>query len=368
MEVLEKIINANEEIVYSKKMAKELVELFSQFNEKKSEKIDNCASTLVFKIDLDSQKRKLASANFCRDRFCPECSKRKSRLMYHNLKKVLEKSYEDNNQSFIHLVLALRNCEKENLKKSLDDLLQGFHRLFRRKKFKTSINGWYRNLEVTYNEEEDTLHPHLHIILAVDNDYFKRKSGKYLTQDYIKKEFKTACKIDYEPTAYIKKVYSKDKKDILHNLVAEASKYVTKVSDVLELKNQNLKLELLKSLTKGLHGRRMSSFGGLLKDIFKFLKLEDEENSDLLNIEDEDIELGSNCVFGVFNYDKVEEKYRLVKILENYVPAWKYAEERRRLKKQKEIEDTKNFIKAIKKNFKKRDYKKNAESIFDLII
>ena len=61
---LENIINANEEIVYSKKMAKELVELFSQFDKKKSEKIDSCASTLVFKIDLDSQKRKLASATF----------------------------------------------------------------------------------------------------------------------------------------------------------------------------------------------------------------------------------------------------------------------------------------------------------------
>ena len=135
--------------------------------------------------------------------------------------------------------------------------------------------------------------------------------------------------------------------------MAEASKYVTKVSDVLELKNQNLKLELLKSLTAGLHGRRMSSFGGLLKDIFKFLKLEDEENSDLLNIEDEDIELGSNCVFGVFSYDKVEEKYKLVKILENYVPAWKYAEERKRLNKKKEEEDTKRFIKIVKEKMLK---------------
>lgn len=353
MEDLEKIINLNEEIVFSKKMSKELVDLFGQFDEKKSEKIDNCASTLVFKIDLDSQKRKLASANFCRDRFCPECSKRKSRLMYHNLKKVLEKSYEDSNQSFIHLVLALRNCKKEDLKKSLDELLQGFHRLFRRKKFKDSINGWYRNLEVTYNEKEDTLHPHLHIILAVDKDYFKRKSGKYLTQDYIKKEFKTACKIDYEPTAYIKKVYSKNQKDVLHSLVAEASKYVTKVSDILDLKNQNLKLELLKSLTKGLHGRRMSSFGGLLKDIFKYLKLEDEESSDLLNIEDEEIILGSNCIFGIFVYNKQEEKYKLVKILENYVPAWKVAEERKREKKEFEKLKNKEFINSVKEKMLK---------------
>lgn len=329
----EKIINKNEEIFYSKKMSNELVELFNHFDEKKADRIRNCASTLVFAINLDSQKRKLASANFCRDRFCPECSKRKSRLMYHNLRKVLEKSYDEKNQSFIHLVLALRNCKKEDLKESLNQLLSGFHRLFRRKKFKDSINGWYRNLEVTYNEKEDTLHPHLHIILSVDNDYFKRKSGKYLTQEYIKKEFQTACKIDYEPTAYIKKVYSKNQKDILHSLVAEASKYVTKVSDILDLENENLKLELLKSLSNGLHGRRMSSYGGMLKEIFKDLKLEDEENADLLKVEDEEFELGNNVVFGVFVYDNIKQEYKLLKILDNFVPAWKYAEEEKRLRK-----------------------------------
>lgn len=331
-EKIEKIINSNEEISYSKKMSKELVELFELFDDKKANRIRKCADTLVFAIDLDSQKRKLASANFCKDRFCPECSKRKSRLMYHNLKKVLENSYENYNQSFIHLVLALRNCKKEELKKSLDQLLGGFHKLFRRKKFKDSINGWYRNLEVTYNEKDDTLHPHLHIILSVDNDYFKRKSGKYLTQEYIKSEFKSACNIDYEPTAFIKKVYSKNQKDVLHHIVAEASKYVTKVSDILDLENENLKLELLKSLSIGLHGRRMSSYGGILKEIFKILKLEDEENSDLLKLEDEEMELGNNVVFGIFTYDYHKEEYRLLKVLENFVPAWKIAEERKKMK------------------------------------
>ena len=337
IEKIEDMIDTNEDIVYSKKMSKELVGLFYEFDESRAVKIADCASALVFQIDLESGKRKLASANFCRDRFCPECSKRKSRVMYHNLKKVLEKEYEENNQSFIHLVLALRNCKKENLKESLNYLLQGFHRLFRRKKFKTSINGWYRNLEVTYNEKEDTLHPHLHIILAVDKDYFKRKSGKYLTQDYIKKEFKTACKIDYLPTAYIKKVYSKDKKDNLHGLIAEASKYVTKVSDVLKLENENLKLDLLKSLAVGLKGRRMSSFGGSLKDVFKYLKLEDEENADLLSIEDEEIQLGNNVVYGLFKYSWIEQKYKFIKILENFVPVWKYLEKEKRDKREYEI-------------------------------
>ena len=333
MEKMQSIINENEDVVYNKKISRELVDLFNQFDEKKANRIDDCASTLIFKMDLDTGNRKLVSANFCQDRFCPECSKRKSRVMYHNLKQVLEKSYNEQKQNFIHLVLSLKNCKKENLNVALDQLLGGFKRMMKRKKFKTSINGWYRNLEVTYNEKEDTLHPHLHVILVVDDNYFKRYSQKYLTQSYIKREFGDACRVDYLPTVYIKKVYSKEERNNLHGLIAEASKYVTKVSDVLNLKNKDLKLELLKALSTGLHGRRMSSYGGTLKEIFKQLKLQNEEEADLLCVENEEIELGNNCVYGIFNYNKKEEKYVLVRVMDNFAESWEYWRERREERK-----------------------------------
>lgn len=350
---MENIINRNEEILNSKKMAKEVVDLFRHFDEKQSKKIDNCASTLVFQFDMNSGQRKLASANFCHNKFCPECSRRRSRLMYHNLKKVLTIAKKEYNQEFIHFTLSLKNCKKEDLKKSLDELFHGFITMMKRGQFEYSINGWYRNLEITYNEKEDTLHPHLHVILAVDKDYFRKYSKKYLTQEYITEEFKTACQVDYNPIVFLKKVYSKKKnltaEEKLHSLVAECSKYVTKMADFLNLENEDLKVGLLESLSKGLFKRRMCAYGKLLRKIFKDLKLESEETSDLINIEEQEIILGDNCVFGIFSYNKKEQKYKLVKVLEHFVPAWKVAEERKRLMKKKENNDTKEFIKAVKR-------------------
>lgn len=333
---LENVVNQNEEILISKEKAKEIVELFKMFNGKRATKIHNCANTLVFQFDLDNGNRKLASANFCHDRFCPECSRRRSRIMYHNLKKVLTVAVEEHQQEFVHFTLSLKNCKKEDLKKSLDELFHGFITMMKREQFQKSINGWYRNLEVTYNEEDDTFHPHLHVILSVDKDYFRKYSGKYLTQEFVTSEFKSACQIDYDPIVYLEKAYAKTKsgkkkkftkEEKLHSIVAECSKYVTKMSDILNVDDKNLKAELLKHLSKGLFKRRMCAYGGLLRIIFKNLKLEDEENADLLNVEGEDVAIGDNFVFGVFCFDRVQQKYKLVKILDNYMSAWQIRSE-----------------------------------------
>ena len=352
-EWLENIVNENEEILVSKKNAKEIVDIFKTFDSKKANKIDNCASTLVFKMDLDSGKRKLASANFCHDRFCPECSRRRSRIMYHNLKKVLTVAGTEYKQEFVHFTLSLKNCKKEELGKAISELFHGFITMMKREQFEFSINGWYRNLEITYNEEDDTFHPHIHIILAVDKDYFRKYSGKYLTQEFVTSEFRSACKIDYDPIVYLEKAYAKTKdgkkkkftkEEKLHNIVAECSKYVTKISDVLNLENQDLKVDLLKILSKSLFKRRMTAYGKLLRTIFKQLQLEDEENADLLNVEGEDVVLGNNCIYGIFMYINSEKKYKLVKVLDNFIPAWKFAGERKRLIEKKEQDNVIELI------------------------
>ena len=51
------------------------------------------------------------------------------------------------------LTLTVKNCRGEDLKSTIQMLLKGFDRMFRRAVFKKYVLGFIRSLEVTYNEQ-----------------------------------------------------------------------------------------------------------------------------------------------------------------------------------------------------------------------
>src|SRR5690625_5336380 len=51
-----------------------------------------------------------------------------------------------------------------------------------RKEIKTIVKGYVRKLEITYNEKRDDYHPHFHVLLAVDKNYFNN-SWSYIKRD-----------------------------------------------------------------------------------------------------------------------------------------------------------------------------------------
>ena len=60
-----------------------------------------------------------------------------------------------------------------------------------------------RAIEVTYNQQEDTYHPHIHCIFAVKAQYFTKGYIKKSEWQYIWGE---CCKTEYEPIVHVQPI------------------------------------------------------------------------------------------------------------------------------------------------------------------
>lgn len=245
----------------------------------------SCGSVLKFRFNLDGvsvSDPKLVGANFCRDRFCPQCAKRLSLKNYSNLSKVLSEVGSD--YAMLLLTLTVRNCSGSELNSKIDDLFYAWHKLVNTKKWKSVVKGYFRALEITVNKNDKSYHPHFHCILIVNKSYFQK--------DYIKHSewldmWKKATGDDRINQVNIKRLKGSFDNaaeiEILKKSINEVSKYSVKDSDYIFADN-DLTDYHIENLAVALKSRRLVQYGGILRDIFKRLKLVDAESSDLVNI------------------------------------------------------------------------------------
>ena len=193
---------------------------------------------------------------------------------------------QDKSTRFIFATFTVKNCDADNLSQTIDMMNMGFKRLTDKtkgvkttEKFKNNMLGYMRAIEVTYNQQEDTYHPHIHCIFAVKAQYF--------TKGYIKKSewqqiWGDCCKTEYEPIVHIQTI-----KNSTSKAVAEVAKYPVKMDELVNYNNEKKAIKALIILTKFLHKRRLITFGGNFAEARKLLNLEDIDTGDLINLEDE---------------------------------------------------------------------------------
>lgn len=249
----------------------------------------NCANYLEFKL-FDDKIKKLHSASFCRVRLCPMCNWRRSKKIFGQVAKIIDKLDETNEYDYIFLTLTLRNCKSDKLRNNIDLISGSFNRMFSdNKKVKNICRGYFRAIEVTFNKKYKEYHPHIHCIIVVNKSYFKRSNKDYLTTEEWSNIWKYYLNIDYYPVVDIRKVKSKNYK---YSGVSEISKYSVKSKDIILYKKNGLLNEKLTDfnvfvLYNALKNKRLVSFGGIMKILHKELNLDDmnNDNVDLLNID-----------------------------------------------------------------------------------
>ena len=240
---------------------------------RKAERMKECANYLAFWRKEDGTM-KLHDARFCRVRLCPICQWRRSIKTYAQMSQVLDVAKSDGYQ-FIFLTLTIRNCEAQELSGELTHILQAFNRLMKYKDVRKAVKGYYRGCEVTHNITDDTYHPHLHCILAVNKSYFT--SRDYLSQARWSELWQRALQVDYLPIVDIRRCKGGSK------AIAEACKYAVKPSDIINFDDWDMTVETLRTLDSALNNRRFIGLGGVIKDIHKKLHLDDMENGDLVH-------------------------------------------------------------------------------------
>lgn len=278
---------------------------------RKAEKLCGCAECLSFKRDPETGKLKLYQAHFCKGRLCPMCAWRRSlKIAYHN-KLIVEEANRQYNCRWIFLTLTVKNVVGTELKQTITDMMQGFNRLSKYKKVKSAILGYFRALEITKNHEENTYHPHFHVLIPVKKSYF---THGYIKQSEWTSLWKKAMKLEYTPIVHVQRVKGKANIDAesIENEVREAmmeqkavleiSKYPVKDTDIMRgssVTDDNL--DTVFYLDDALSARRLIGYGGILKDIHKELNLGDAENGDLVKIDEEEDEI-ANGAFEVMAY------------------------------------------------------------------
>jgi plasmid rolling circle replication initiator protein Rep len=168
------------------KQHKRATELLSESFERikknnKSELVKNCGTQLEFVECSKGHYKKLKRANFCRVRMCPMCGWRRSLKIAHQVKQIAYDAMKNTDLCWLFLTLTMKNVIADKLSNEIDCYIKGFGKLSRRKRFKNSVLGFFRSLEVTYNKEENTYHPHYHVLLAVSSRYFDGRN--YIRKD-----------------------------------------------------------------------------------------------------------------------------------------------------------------------------------------
>lgn len=262
-----------------KKMSLKVAKLMSAYDKPRADNIEGCGTYLQFVKTPDS-KKSLKNANFCRERMCPMCQWRRSIKLGVQADKIY-RALTDQGYKHVFVTLTLKNCKGEELSETVDHLVKSAQRWRRHKAIDAVVRGAYRALEITYNPETDTYHPHIHALLTVDGDYFDKDNADYITLDKLIATWRTAADLDYDPSVSIEAVRQKENQTIT-SACAELCKYPAKTAEIDSSK-------VLYYIDGALRGRRLIQWSGVAQDVRRQLELDDVEHGNLVNMDDQSV-------------------------------------------------------------------------------
>lgn len=242
------------------------------YSDRNAQRVSNCSKWLKFQFIPSSEgviQLKLSDARFCRVRYCPVCQWRRSMLWKAKAYKILPKVIADYPKyRWLFITLTVKNCQIQELRKTLDEINKAFKRLTELKAW--SAKGWIKSVEVTKGRDGVTAHPHLHILAMVMPSYF---SHGYLSQSKWV-EWQQCLRVDYKPIIHVSAIAKHHDPKII---VPEILKYQVKESDLVADR------EWFLELTRQMHQTRGIAVGGVLRS---YLRLE-EEPADLISKDEE---------------------------------------------------------------------------------
>lgn len=237
----------------------------------KAQKIKLCGTfieTANIEAENGTVREVVTSANFCRERLCPMCQRRKSLKTSADVRRLVEYL---GSRGWVHMVLTVKNCSASDLNGTITKLFRDSSFLLTKTpEFKRAFKGALRCLEVTFNSDTDTYHPHLHVLLSSDKSY-NNNARKRISKRKLRWLWWEVSGVDYLPQVHIDS-------DVDEGVIAEIAKYCVKP---LELDLPEVKrCEVLEKLHAALHGRRLMQSYGEIKTAFKDLKIDINADSE----------------------------------------------------------------------------------------
>lgn len=252
-----------------------------------AERAGSCATWLQF-YAMGDGSRTLSAANFCDLRLCPMCIARRAKRNALKLTRIMDAVEAEKKCRFIFLTLTVKNCDGSALGETIKALLRAWFKLVRHREIDRAIGGWFRALEITRNRKTRKYHPHLHAILAVSPDYFDFNSGLYISQKAWRDHWQKAAGLDYDPSIRISTTKARGGCDsATRSATVEAAKYATKDSEYIDPKlSMEDAVAIVTDYTEALFRKRLTAFGGWMKETAKLFDADSLDNGDLVHVED----------------------------------------------------------------------------------
>lgn len=260
-----------------------------------------CSTSLGFAVSADGSKQ-LSAANFCHLRLCPICTGRRAHKAKWRLSKVLDLVEAEHDARYIFLTLTVANVDGPALGDALSTLTAAWNKLLQHRPVKRAVKGWFRAIEITRGDDrwhrdrrgrlvfkaDNGYHPHIHAILAVAPEYFATSSGLYISHEEWMERWRQALQVSYEPSVRIQATKAKGEYKATKAAAEEAAKYAVKDADYIDdTQPQERQVGIVRDYTEALHGRRLTAFGGWLKQAARALKIENLEDGDLVHTDED---------------------------------------------------------------------------------
>ena len=271
----------------------------------KARRLESCAQSAEF-WRLPSGELRLHRSSFCRVRLCPMCQWRRSLKLGAQVRQVVQAANAQHIAEtgaawrWVMVTYTVRNVDGPDLAAAIDTIHKGLNNMAKCKRWKGAVRGWLRATEVTHNTDTgsasyDTYHPHMHILLCVPAGYMSGKG--YIRQAEWAALWQHYIKADYTPIVDVRTIKPEgggrladlpagEQAAAMGKACAEVSKYAAKPADYIVPGDIGLSMSAVQTLDRMLDRRRMTAWGGILKDIAKALQLDDPETGDLVHIDD----------------------------------------------------------------------------------
>ena len=165
------------------------------------------------------------------------------------------------------VTLTVENCAPHKLGETLDAMATAWDKIMRRRTMKRTIIGWARSLEITYNAQTRTLHPHYHVLCLVAPEVSGEDQS--LSQAWVT-TIDARAVMAAQNTQKIEAMTADAKADDPEEVVGailETYKYTVKSKDL-----QEMPLWAFRELAQLIKGRRLVAFGGVVKEYAALLK------------------------------------------------------------------------------------------------
>ena len=260
-----------------------LCNLYSQFDQKKAERCNKCSKVVVWShqkhIETGEERLKIKQKSSCHVRFCACCCWDRQRKLSKIVHECLTLLLDEMKLRYIFVTFTIRNPAIADLKNSISEMQKAFGRMVKMHKWKKSILGYCRVLEITKPKRTDQkgkIHPHFHALLAVKPNYFNTRANLYLTKNDYAEMWQKALRVDYTPVCDVRIVRPRGatKGEVTEAEAVSSNAMVSAVAEMIKypMKDTDLKkftLDEFKTIEQQMKGIRAINFGGVLKAMKK---------------------------------------------------------------------------------------------------